>query len=40
MLLKSIKILTVCALVTALSGCYIIQPAAGTSVTIQNPSHS
>lgn len=40
MLSKSIKILAVCVLVTALSGCYIIQPAAGTSVTIQNPNRS
>lgn len=35
-MVKCMKWLAVCALAATLSGCYIVQPAPGTSVTIQN----
>lgn len=39
MLSKCFKIVAVCALTAALGGCYIVQPAPGTAVTIQNPAN-
>lgn len=38
MLAKCLKMVVICTVAAMLGGCYIVQPAPGTSVTIQNNS--